>query len=58
MGISRNVFSELDFKDDFALKDSLFKKIRKGDFADYLRHLTPEQFFVSICLGKKPIGFP
>ncbi len=58
LGISRNIFPELDFETDSRLYETLLKNIKEGNFQNHLRHLSPMQFLVSLCMGKKPIGFP
>ncbi|MEE9525177.1 MAG: hypothetical protein V3V78_01050 [Candidatus Woesearchaeota archaeon] len=58
MGCSRNIFRELDFNSDKNLRKTLITSLNSGDFENYHNHLSPMQFFVQLCMGKKPIGFP
>ncbi|MBD3249623.1 hypothetical protein GF336_06275 [Candidatus Woesearchaeota archaeon] len=58
IGESRNIFPELDLGTDSELYGSLLDNIRSGNFESHLKHLSPEQFFVSLCTGDNPPGFP
>ena len=58
LGISRNIFPDLDFETDSRLYEELLRNIKKGNFQNHLKHLSPMQFTVSFCMGKNPVGFP